>query len=88
MSDDDDKYRDFSRTATAKCKLCKKKETYIVGNERCDRMVGRLDARARNIATMTRVEVDQLRKQRDHVEKVRKGLYCQRCIESLDLWIL
>jgi len=88
MTDYDDKYRDFRKAATAKCKLCKKRELYIVGNERCDRMVERLNARARNIATMTRVEVELLRKQRSDVEQVRKGLYCQRCIEGLDLWIL
>ena len=92
MADHDQKYRGKHSGASGpqkqKCKLCKKRERFIVGNERCDQIAERINLRMRNAASMDRVEVERLRKQRDHVEQVRKGFYCERCIEGLDLWIL
>jgi hypothetical protein len=85
-----DEYNDFKRGflfQKPKCKECKKRDRVPCPEERSRAILERLDARAKDPSALTRAEVDLLKVQRAHAEKVKKGDYCAICIEKIDLWV-
>lgn len=85
-----DEYNDKKRGFEFKppqCKECKKKDRVPCPPERSGAIIARLEARMKNAPSLSRAEIDLLKIQRKHAERIEKGDYCRSCVEKMNLWI-